>query len=201
MGRPKEHGEARRQELLRRAGQILQSEGIGALSLRRLSADAQTTTRAIYSLFGSKDGLLSAMYSEMGETMTRLHLAVPHRDDLEQELLELCQAYRTGALEYPSLYPILFGGVPGFAPTPADVSQARRGFLRVVATFERASARNLFEGRDPEALGLELWALVHGLATLELRGVLGGARRSKTLWNDACSAMISGLRAASAREP
>ena len=42
----------------------------------------------------------------------------------------------------------------------------------------------------------ELWALVHGLAILELRGKLGKPRRAVRLWEDATSNLIAGFRSA-----
>lgn len=36
----------------------------------------------------------------------------------------------------------------------------------------------------------ELWALVHGLSSLEIRGVLGKPREARRLWEDATSALI-----------
>src|SRR5262249_6795550 len=64
MGRPKPHTAALRVRLLDRAAELLSSEGPQALSLRRLATDVGTSTTAVYSLFGGKAGLLSAVYDE-----------------------------------------------------------------------------------------------------------------------------------------
>ena len=58
MGRPREHNERTASALLETAERTIEEHGIGALSLRELASDAGTTTRAVYSLFGSKEGLL-----------------------------------------------------------------------------------------------------------------------------------------------
>lgn len=193
MGRPKEHGEAMRAALLARAGTLLQEEGPGALSLRRLAADVGTTTRAVYSVFGGKDGLLSAMYREMGDTLTRLHAAVPAQADPLEELRLLCLAYRESARRHPTLYPMLFGSVPGFSPRAEDAEHARRGFVRVLAVLARGVEQGHFRGRSARDMGAELWALVHGLAMLELRGVLGKPRRALGLWEDATGNLLRGF--------
>lgn len=193
MGRPKEHGEATRAALLTRAGELLQNEGPGALSLRRLAADSGTTTRAVYSLFGGKEGLLSAMYREMGSTLTRLHAVVPEQGDVIKELIELCFAYRNGVRRYPMLYPLLFGDVPGFVPTAHDRAEARRGFFRVLSTLRRGTSEGLFPGRTAEDMGYELWALVHGLASLEIKGALGRPKQAERRWLDATSTLIAGF--------
>ncbi|MDQ1696870.1 MAG: hypothetical protein QOJ03_2223, partial [Frankiaceae bacterium] len=50
--------------LIDEAGRILSTEGAAALSLRRLAAATGTSTMAVYTLFGDKQGLLAAMYRE-----------------------------------------------------------------------------------------------------------------------------------------
>jgi len=54
MGRPREHDDATAAALLAAAEWILEEEGLQALSLRRLAEAADTTTRAVYSLFGNR---------------------------------------------------------------------------------------------------------------------------------------------------
>ena len=58
MGRPREHDERTRAALLAAAERIVAEGGPAALSVRAVADAAGTTTRAVYSLFGSKDGLL-----------------------------------------------------------------------------------------------------------------------------------------------
>ena len=52
---------ARRDELLERAYRYVLEHGIGALSLRPLAADVQSSPRVLLFLFGSKDGLVRAL--------------------------------------------------------------------------------------------------------------------------------------------
>jgi len=56
MGRPREHDEATRAALLEAAERIVADRGPTALSVRAVAEAAGTSTRAVYSLFGSKDG-------------------------------------------------------------------------------------------------------------------------------------------------
>ncbi|HLV66671.1 MAG TPA: hypothetical protein VKY73_12700 [Polyangiaceae bacterium] len=41
---------------------------------------------------------------------------------------------------------------------------------------------------------VKLWALVHGLAILELAGALGGPRRAVRQWKDAATNLLTGFR-------
>src|SRR5512134_2475228 len=58
VGRPKEHDERTRAALRAAAERIVEEDGPEALSVRAVAGEARTTTRAVYSLFGSKEGLL-----------------------------------------------------------------------------------------------------------------------------------------------
>ena len=53
MGRPKEHDEATGVALLDAAERLVATGGVGALSVRAVAEAVGTTTRAIYSVFGS----------------------------------------------------------------------------------------------------------------------------------------------------
>ena len=171
----------------------MEAEGAEAVSLRRVAADAGTTTRAIYSLFGGKEGLMSAMYREMAATLTELHGDVREREDVALELEELCLAYRSSMRRHPSLYPIIFKGVPGFTPTKEDERVARQGLERVVATLQRGLNEGVFVERSAQEMSNQLWALVHGLASLELKGALGGPQKAVRTWRDATRNLISGF--------
>ena len=64
MPRPKTHDDALRRRLLERAGELLSTEGPAAVSLRKIATDVNTSTTAVYSLFGGKPALLEALYDE-----------------------------------------------------------------------------------------------------------------------------------------
>ncbi|MFO0562399.1 MAG: TetR/AcrR family transcriptional regulator [Polyangiales bacterium] len=202
MGRPKEHGAETRARLIAAAGEILSEEGPEALSIRRLADRIGTTTRAVYSVFGGKDGLISAMYLEMADALAERHFAVPHDEDPIAELLLLAHAYRDAALEHPHLYPLVVGRpVPGFTPLPEAKARARSGLVRVHEAIERAIAQKRIVGRTRDDVVSEVWALLHGLATLEIAGAIGPRARARSLWNDSVSAILIGLASRPAREP
>ena len=61
MGRPKQHDDTTREALLAAAENLVERGGTGALSVRAVADEIGTTTRAVYSTFGSKEGLLAAL--------------------------------------------------------------------------------------------------------------------------------------------
>ena len=193
MGRPREHSEETRARILGAASRLLAEEGVAGVSVRRVADEADTTTRAIYTLFGDKEGLLRQLFHDAAETMTRYHEAVPEADDPVEEILALADAYRRSALEHPHGYGLLLDGAPGFTPDQNDARVAQRSFTRVLQAFERWGDEGRLGGREARMIALEMWALVHGLASFELAGRLGSRRQATQRWNDAVSNAVSGF--------
>jgi len=195
MGRPREHGPGTRAALLETATALLASEGADAVTVRRVATETGTTTRAVYSLFGGKDGMLRALFREVTETMRRHHLAVPARDDPAAEIAELAAAYRAAAREHPSLYTYYLGrAATSLHPTAGDIAEAFGVQDRVTDAVRRAVKSGRFPGRTAEAIAVQLWSLVHGLASIELLGYLGDEQQAATRWRDALAAALSGYQ-------
>jgi AcrR family transcriptional regulator len=194
MGRPREHGAATRAALLDAAAELLHDEGPAAVTVRRVADASGTTTRAVYSLFGDKDGLVRELSLDVAETMRRHHEEVPEGPDPVAEIVELAFGYRTAALEKRNLYDVFFGLVGADAdPDDALVALVYRSFERVLRSIRRAIADGRFPGRDEYTVGLHLFALVHGLASLELRGVLGDDGTARKVWRQSVETTLAGL--------
>jgi len=119
MARPRTHDEALRLKLLDRAGELIAADGPKALSLRKLAADAGTSTTAVYSLFGSKPDLVNALYTEGFRRFGARMAGTALTGDPVEDLVALGSAYRASALADPNLYGIMFTrSVPGFEPSP-----------------------------------------------------------------------------------
>jgi AcrR family transcriptional regulator len=168
--RPKVHDAALRLRLLECAGATLSTRGIAALSLRTLAADVGTSTTAVYALFGGKPGLLAALHAEAFARLGARLDAVPVGADPVEDLVALGVAYRDAALADPHFYDVMFGGA-----LPADERwwAVAAPILRpVVGVVQRAtSCGALRQGVDAATVSLALWATVHGLVSLHLRGL------------------------------
>ncbi len=197
MGRPREHGTATQTALLDVAGEILGAEGVEAVTIRRVADAAGTTTRAVYTLFGDKNGLLRALFRQMAEVMRRNHEAVGDLADPIEEIQLLAAAYRAGARQHPNLYDHYYRSIaPGTTTTAEDAALAYQTFERVLRTLHRLADDGHLGGRDVESTGLQLWALVHGLASLEIRGLLCTSEESgRRRWRSAVAALLAGLQA------
>ena len=149
------HGDLRR-ALLRLAAEVLEKEGLGAISLRELARRAGVSHSAPYRHFADRDRLLAALAEEgfamLGEALARR----PRR--------EMGEAYVEFALAHPQRFRLMFGA--RFA-----VHGRERAYEALIESFVDLGAH----ARHAAAAA---WALVHGLAQLLLDGHFAGEERS-----------------------
>lgn len=194
MGRPRIHDERTRAALLEMAGRLLADQGPAAVSLRRLAEEVGASTQAIYTLFGSKQGLIRAMHREGFETLDHHLAAVEHDDDLAAHLRALVLAYRASALARPHLYDVMFAcPFPEFEPSEEDQRLALGTLERLREALRRHADAGALAGHDPDRLTVQVWALTHGLASLELQGALGDAADAATVWTSAIDLVSAGI--------
>jgi len=195
--RPKVHDAALRLRLLECAGATLSTRGLPALSLRTLAADVGTSTTAVYALFGGKPGLLAALHSEAFARLSARLDAVPLGAGPVEDLVALGRAYRDAALAEPHFYEVMFGGA-----LPADERwwAVAAPILRPVAdVVQRAASGGVLRpDLDPATVALALWATVHGLVSLHLRGLHpADAPAPATVVDAAVRAIVAGWLAGS----
>ena len=198
MGRPREHTEETREHLLRVASGIIRRGGTEALTVRGLAAEAGVTTRAIYSLFSGLAELIGVLCARSADAMVRHHEAVPATDDPISELLPLALAYRSAAREQADLYEMLYTPVAIDGPVTAMAypPQVQRTIGRVQDTIRRAILAGQIPGGNDHEMFQGLWAIVHGLTSLELRGVLGTEQECDRIWRETITTQVRGLVAA-----
>jgi AcrR family transcriptional regulator len=191
MARLKVHDEALRGRLLERAAAMLSAGGLDAVSLRTLARDCGTSTTAVYSLFGGKPALLTAVLNEAFRAFTAHLDTVEPGDDAVDDLVRLGTAYRLAALTKPHVFDAMFGSVLDRDAHPASAGAA----LRPLQTFiERAvHDKALRSDLDPATAAVTLWSTVHGWVTLQRRGLLPDEAGSRL--EDALRAVLDGWRA------
>lgn len=193
MARPKTYDDALRLQLIEAAAALLAREGPHALSTRRVAKEVGTSTTAIYSLLGSKEELLRAMYLEGFERLAEALARVPRTDDALADLAALGRAYFQNAIANPNLYRVMFGNpVAEFCPSAEDAAFARSTLQLLIDAVQRAIDEGLLGG-DATELGVELWALTHGVADLAINGMLGSLGDAEQHLAALSTAMIDGL--------
>src|ERR1044072_7184976 len=104
MGRPREHDARTAAALLAAAERAVTEGGIDALSVRGVAGDVGTTTRAVYSLYGSKEGLVAALAARPFELLHEGLESVPVTDAPAADLVDAALMYRRFSNDHPALW-------------------------------------------------------------------------------------------------
>lgn len=171
MARPRVHDSALRARLLDVATELLAGAGPDALTVRSAAARASTSTTAVYSLFGSRDGLVEAASEHAAERFATHLRAAPTAEDPGPQLLELGLAYRRFALEQPHAYRLMFSApVAGRSQVPAGPVDDAPSFrvLREAVCAVLATGGHAPDETAVVRAAASIWALAHGLVSLEL---------------------------------
>jgi AcrR family transcriptional regulator len=188
MGRRRKHDDQVAAALLDASEALVQQGGVDSLSVRAVADRVGTTTRAVYSVYGSKAGLLAALGERTFAILGAGVAALPATDDPGGDLVEAAvSVFRRFALEHPSLFRL---GVQQVA-TPSEVSQRFRPSAQTAfAELERRIARLGVPSVHDAAVAFH--AMCEGMAAVELRHMIdpGDAER---LWRDSFAALVAGL--------
>jgi len=160
-------------ELLRVAGDLLEKEGVDALSLRRVAAAAGVSHMAPYRHFDKKDALLAAVaVTGFRDLVAAIDDAVSKEETGPLKSRAIGMAYVGFACERPALYRLMFG--PRYADPEAFPELADAVNAAATRCFEAVTLLNPRQGRQDleaaETLGIAIWSLAHGLATLLIDG-------------------------------
>lgn len=201
MGRPREHDETTREALRAAAERLYDERGPTGVSVRAVAAAVGTTTRAVYSLFGSHDGLLvDALAQRAYELLTEGLDDLPETDDPAGDLVEASvQVFRRLVCDHPALFRITFQRlVPGFEPGPELLAAREVALARLLAKVRRLETAGQL-GRKPLAEAvIEFQALCEGLGNLELRGTtmrMLPEGEEEAAWRAAFTSLVRGFAA------
>jgi AcrR family transcriptional regulator len=201
VGRPREHDQQTLEALLEAAERLVGESGSGALTVRSVADRAGTTTRAVYALFGSKDGLVQALAGRAFQLLSQRVESVPITADPAEDLVTAAvHGFRAFVLEHPDLFRLVFVvgvGMPFGAETAVAQSTAFGSLIQLV---ERVRAAGLLAHHRTEEVVL-LWdVMCTGLATREVCGGQIDPSQGERIWSDALRVLLTGLGAEGARE-
>lgn len=167
-----------RRLLLDEAARVLAEEGPAALSARRLVKAVGASTMAVYTHFGSMPGLVREVIKEGFERFEARVGTAPQDADPVRALARLCRVYQEFARAEPDVYAVMFGGsaLVGFELTQEDRQMGVRMLRYPRDAIRRCAAEGRFRAdADADLLVRQLFAQMHGLATLTHAGYVIGA--------------------------
>ena len=197
VGRPKEHDAQTATALLEAAERAIEDRGIDALSVRGVAADVGTSTRAVYSLFGSKEGLVAALAARAFDVLGSAVARLPRTDDPTADLVRAGLTFRRFAIDHPSLFAIGVQRTEGLPDESWNAPNAAR--IAALSVLEDRLARlrlaRPLGERNVRSMAIHFHAYCEGMAALEIRwGVPMDNATMERLWVDGLTAILHGFQ-------
>lgn len=169
----KQQIEQREADLLEKAGAILLSEGLSALTMERLAEELKTAKGTVYNHFPNREEvLLTLAVKAINKRLSLFDTASTSRGCPKERMLAVNVACEIYVVHYPQYF--MVENIVRHSAIWDRGSEARRNLLRseegrcmtLVSGIVRAAVANgdlkLPEGISPEEMALSLWALTHG---------------------------------------
>ena len=181
MGSPSARPPLTRATVVSAARELIEDEGLEAVSFRRLAQRLGVTAPALYAYVSDKDDLLRSV------TANELRSLIASLERLEDEppvesIRRFCHLYIDYAIAHPELYKTLFQ----FPPWEADAHRTSFGMpvmMAQMAVAYGAVVEALDQGElrpeHPLLVALTLWTTVHGLAEVLRLGAPTGELRNR----------------------
>lgn len=161
-----------RQRILDVSEKLLETEGLGALSMREVARRSGVTHQAPYHHFADRESILAELvtggFQELTRRLQRANARHRHGGHLST-MIESGEAYVGFAIDHPGVFRIMFRpelcDAQRFPAALAASAQAYEQLQRMVALTHGES--------DTQGLSEVYWAQVHGLAGLLVDGPVG----------------------------
>lgn len=160
------------QKITKAGRRLLDTQGIDAVTMRRVSAAVGITPMAIYRHYPDRDALLNALADEGFNELAALLRSCRASGSIEQRLMKLGLVYLDHALENPGLFELMFlKPRPGARQYPRDFQAGQSPTANVIAeVVQEGMEAGVFRPDDVWEIVFEIGALSHGLIMLFFGG-------------------------------
>lgn len=154
------NAQERRDQLLDVLSEIVLSEGYGAVSIDRVSRDAQIARTVIYSHFGNLEGLLHGLIERTEQrALAQIRAVIPDIDfeeDPDTVLVEALRTFLTMVRDEPDTWRLALFPVEGAPPELRETIARVRGGL--LGLLQPVAVSGLERRGGPKDLDVELFA-------------------------------------------
>ena len=164
------HGDLKN-ALIKAGVEILESEGLGELSLRKVAKQAGVSHAAPYSHFADKQALIAAISTEgYKQLYNQIESVIKlHWEDPETLLIETAWAYVQFALNAPDRFKLMFSGV--LEKEYAEfVEISQENFSQLLKVVEACQQTGVLKSGSSDVVAVSVWSTVHGFTSLLLEG-------------------------------
>ena len=155
------------------ARDMISEIGLDQMSLRRLATQLGVTAPALYAHVTDKSDLLRAIAEEGFQELVARYEVLDASDPLGH-VRALTRAYVDQALAEPEIFRLMFLFRPSGIALDVDnvLASASTAFEIPLAAVQTAQAAGRLDPtRDPLLVGLTLWTIAHGAASVVLLGM------------------------------
>ena len=173
---------------------LLERSGPVGFRARAVATAADTSTAAVYELFGDKAGLIRSLYDEGFEGLLADLEALAPTDDPAHDVRVLFEEMRRFGRKRPRLFEVMFAQpFEEFRPDEDD-RRASDALLQLVVDRVTRWLDDVGSAADPADVARVLVSANRGLVTDENLGFLGSTTISRTRrWNLTFDALLSGI--------
>lgn len=170
--------EGLRERVLRASQELIESEGLTALSMREVARRAGVSHQAPYNHFADREAILAALVEDGFDRLrARLRAILDEPKARARGLHVLMAALGQAYVEFACAYPAHFRVM--FRPELVDLERCHaareagdRAFACLTETVGEAQREGFLAKAPSEAVVALIWSVTHGLACLTLDGPL-----------------------------
>ncbi|AJS61135.1 TetR/AcrR family transcriptional regulator [Paenibacillus sp. IHBB 10380] len=191
------------QQLLRKnvidaACLLLLEEGPESVTVRRVAQKLSCSTKIIYSIFGSKDGLANEMYMDGCRLLAETFQQVPDTAKVLDDLTAISWSYWQFAQLHSGYYKMMFGGaLSDFKPDEKSLEGTTTALFRIQQTVIRAIEQGELEDNDPLLVVQMLWSALHGVIHLYFAGHFSELSMAQEVYAFTLNKTLSALKTSS----
>lgn len=185
--------------ILNAARKMIREGGVDSISMRKIAQEIDYSAAGLYEYFGSKEEIIGTLCQMAGDRLENYMKAVDPALPLNERLVELGLAYVRFAVQNREEFLVLFTYMPippelnpDTPPTPAGA------FLVLMQAIQEAMDTGYMVNTEMDAFSASYaaWAIVHGMAMLQLTALQNTPFDFETVNRWALQRFTEGLRAA-----
>ena len=163
-----------RENLVRAAEDVLQEEGLAALSLRRIAREVGVAPSAVYNHFENREALLASVAADGYRAITNLELTAYNSSDAPHIVVRrLVLDYLQFAARNPELYRLMFSAeMVAYRSNPELDEAGDSSFGLSVNWWYGEGTYDSSKSATEYPLALSIWSFLHGICSLIIDGLV-----------------------------
>jgi AcrR family transcriptional regulator len=157
-------------KILQSAKELFIEKGYDGTSIRNIAERIEYSPTTIYLHFKDKDEIFHSLHQEGFRLLNQYFKVLENVADPFERLKTVCRAYIKFALENKEFYDLMFiSRVPmNCIDEKEGWDEGKRSFESLVTTVQQCIDRGYFTGMDAENVSFTVWAMVHGVVSLQI---------------------------------